>query len=278
MEYQRTKDFLLCIDSDGCAMDAMDIKHIKAFGPCLIEEWDLVAYEDILLPLWNDINLYKMTRGINRFKGLVLFLEEVDKRYQKIEGLDSLQQWVSSTKELSEKSLLEEINKGEKDILNKALSWSRKVNARIRSIPKEAIKPFDGVLAYLTKASADFDIAIVSSANREAVKEEWERYGLLPLVNILMAQDMGTKKDCISKLLTYGYQPKHCMMIGDAKGDMEAADANGIHFYPILVGKETWSWEKLGEVSDALCGGSFGQEMQEYWKKLFFENLGGEDG
>lgn len=276
MKYQKTKDFLLCIDSDGCAMDAMDIKHIKAFGPCLIEEWDLFAYEDILLQLWNDINLYKITRGINRFKGLALFLEEVDRRYQKIEGLDVLQYWVFSAKELSEKALVKELQKQDSTILHKALSWSRKVNTKIHSLPKEEIKPFDGVLAFLAKASVDFDIAIVSSANKEAVKEEWERYGLLPFVNILMAQDVGTKKDCISKLLAYGYPPGRCMMIGDAKGDMEAADANGIYFYPILVGKEKKSWESLGEVTEALQGGHFTKEAQEYWKGLFLENLGGE--
>lgn len=32
-EYVKKKDFLICVDSDGCAMDTMDIKHIKCFGP-----------------------------------------------------------------------------------------------------------------------------------------------------------------------------------------------------------------------------------------------------
>ena len=38
-EYQKTKEFLVCIDSDGCAIDTMDIKHIKCFGPCMVKEW-----------------------------------------------------------------------------------------------------------------------------------------------------------------------------------------------------------------------------------------------
>ena len=29
-EFQKTKDFLVCVDSDGCAMDTMDVKHKKA--------------------------------------------------------------------------------------------------------------------------------------------------------------------------------------------------------------------------------------------------------
>ena len=28
-KFKKKKDFLICIDSDGCAMDTMDIKHIK---------------------------------------------------------------------------------------------------------------------------------------------------------------------------------------------------------------------------------------------------------
>lgn len=31
--FAKTKDFLICIDSDGCAMDTMDIKHFRCFGP-----------------------------------------------------------------------------------------------------------------------------------------------------------------------------------------------------------------------------------------------------
>ena len=40
-QFTRKKDFLICVDSDGCAMDTMDIKHFRCFGPCLVEEWNL---------------------------------------------------------------------------------------------------------------------------------------------------------------------------------------------------------------------------------------------
>ena len=39
--FERKKDYLVCIDSDGCAMDTMDIKHHRCFGPCMVEEWEL---------------------------------------------------------------------------------------------------------------------------------------------------------------------------------------------------------------------------------------------
>ena len=48
--FVKNKDFLICIDSDGCAIDTMDIKHIKCFGPCMITEWNLQEWE---IPILN---------------------------------------------------------------------------------------------------------------------------------------------------------------------------------------------------------------------------------
>ena len=39
--FKKKKDFLVCVDSDGCAMDTMDVKHKECFGPCLVREWKL---------------------------------------------------------------------------------------------------------------------------------------------------------------------------------------------------------------------------------------------
>ena len=41
------KDYLICVDSDGCAIDSMDIKHVRCFGPCLIKEWDLEEWTHV---------------------------------------------------------------------------------------------------------------------------------------------------------------------------------------------------------------------------------------
>ena len=82
--FVKTKDYLICVDSDGCAVDTMDIKHIRCFGPCMVEEWGLSKWEAPILARWNEINLYTMTRGINRFKGLAMHLKEIDETYTKI--------------------------------------------------------------------------------------------------------------------------------------------------------------------------------------------------
>lgn len=44
-DYRKQKDFLVCVDSDGCAMDTMDVKHIRCFGPCMVAEWGLEEWK-----------------------------------------------------------------------------------------------------------------------------------------------------------------------------------------------------------------------------------------
>ena len=51
--FEKKHDYLVCIDSDGCAMDTMNIKHLKCFGPCMIEEWHLEEYREDILKRWN---------------------------------------------------------------------------------------------------------------------------------------------------------------------------------------------------------------------------------
>ena len=79
----------------------MDIKHINCFGPRMVDEWNLHKWSKEILDRWNDINLYTLTRGINRFKGLETALVEVNEKYRKIEGLDTFVKWVNETTELS---------------------------------------------------------------------------------------------------------------------------------------------------------------------------------
>ena len=100
---------LICVDSDGCAMDTMDIKHFRCFGPAMVEEWSLTPWQEEILQRWNNTNLYSMTRGINRFQGLSIALEEADRSYRHIPGIDRLLSWTASSHELSNRALEKEI-------------------------------------------------------------------------------------------------------------------------------------------------------------------------
>ena len=53
------KEWLVCVDSDGCAMDTMDSKHHQAFCPQLIRVYGLEEYAGLITPHWMEVNLYR---------------------------------------------------------------------------------------------------------------------------------------------------------------------------------------------------------------------------
>lgn len=267
-------DFLVCIDSDGCAMDTMDCKHFSCFGPCLIPVWGLENWSEEVLARWNEINLYTMTRGINRFKGLAIFLREVDEKWKKIPGIEAFAEWAKRAPELSSNRAKEQWEKTGNEIFRQAFEWSEAVNVSIEAMPPETKKAFPGVKEALERIHTFADIAIVSSANHQAVMDEWERHGLIPLVDVVMSQNMGGKSECIRSLLKEGYETTQVMMIGDAPGDYQAAKENGVLFYPILVRKEAESWKKFAsQIADVFYKGAYEGALQEQMILQFKENL-----
>lgn len=273
--YKKQKEYLICVDSDGCAMDTMDIKHINCFGPCMVDEWGLDEWQDEILSRWNDINLYTITRGINRFKGLALALDEIDKKYVRIDGIEQLVSWVEISPELSNAAVQREIDAGTDAIFKKALAWSIAVNKSINALPDEQKLPFPLAREALEFAHERADVAIVSSANLEAVLEEWEKYHMLEHTDIVLAQNVGSKAYCIAELLKKGYERGKVLMCGDALGDMEAAQKNGVFYYPILVKKERESWQEFMDVGfEKLLSGEYAGEYQAAKRKQFLKNLG----
>ena len=274
-DYTKHHDYLVCVDSDGCAMDTMDCKHIHCFGPCMVAEWHLEQWSEPILARWNDINLYSMTRGINRFKGLNIMLTEVNEKYTPVEHLADLTAWVNSGAAPSNDAIQKAIEETGSPILKKALSWSKAVNAAIVALPEELKRPFLGAKEGLAAASAFADVAIVSSANRDAVVEEWTKFQLMDHVDIMLAQDMGSKAHCISEMLKFGYDPDKVLMVGDAPGDQDAAQQNHVHYYPILVRHEAESWAEIPEAFAKLQAGQYGGAVEEAYGAKFLHNLGG---
>lgn len=271
-EFTKTKEFLICIDSDGCVMDTMNIKHFECFGPKVVEEWGLEAYRKEILMIWNKQNLFSKTRGINRFQGLSLLFSTITELGVNIEGREVLTKWCETTPSLSNQALEKAIDQTGNICLKKALSWSYKVNEAIAALPKtDCVFPnAKDTLAYLHDYA---DIAIVSSANKEAIEEEWGRLGCLEFVSILCGQEMGTKAYCIHELKQY-YTLDHVMMIGDALSDLKAAKDNGVSFYPILASKEADSWKQLKEeVAPRFFAEQITKEDIRNWEVLMNENL-----
>ncbi len=274
--YKKQKDYLVCVDSDGCAMDTMDIKHFNCFGPCMVKEWELNNWKDEILDRWNEVNLYTLTRGINRFKGLALALGEINEKYKPIEDLATLTHWVETTHSLSNDALAAAIEQNPESIsLKKALEWSKAVNRSINALDDKDKLPFGNVKSALEFAHSVADVAIVSSANLDAVLEEWEKHGLLDHVDIVLAQDAGSKAFCIGEMLKFGYLKENTLMCGDALGDLKAAEENGVAFYPILVRKEKESWQEFMDCAlNKLTDGSYVEQYQQQKIREFYENLG----
>jgi len=240
----------------------------------MVEEWGLEAWREDILTRWNEINLYTMTRGINRFLGLEMALREIDRSYTAIDGIDDLKKWAADTPELSNEALKKEIKRTGSPILEKALRWSEAVNAKIQTLDGADKQPFEGVKEALSYAHRFADIAIVSSANLQAVLEEWEVHGLLEHTDIVLAQDTGSKAYCIRELVKKGYDKDKVLMTGDAPGDYRAAQDNGVFYYPILVRHEAKSWREFKETAAArLTGGTYGGDYQQEKVEAFLDNL-----
>lgn len=63
-------------------------------------------------------------------------------------------------------------------------------------------------------------------------------------------------------------------MVGDAPGDLKAAQSNNVLYYPILVGKEGYSWERLqNEALQKFIDGTFEGEYQEKLIEEFWSIL-----
>ena len=277
--FERKHDYLVCVDSDGCVMDTMNCKHFHCFGPCMVDEWELGEWKTEILDRWNVVNLFSMTRGINRFKALAVCLAEIDKQYKPIAGIEALVHWAETAPALSNdgvaKAAAEATDTDAKLVLTKALNWSKAVNAAIVKLPEELKVPYEGAKEGLAAAHRFADVAMVSSANRDAVEEEWGKFGLLEHTDIVLAQDIGSKAACIAEMLKFGYELDKVVMVGDAPGDCDAAEKNRVHYYPILVNHEKESWDEAINVAfSKLRSGeyaAYGAEM----KQKFLQNLGG---
>lgn len=280
MKFEKKKEYIVCIDSDGCAMDTMDVKHKKYFGPLLIEEWK-IKNKNKFMKIWNDVNLYSETRGINRFKGFFAAFKKMKETGEEVGDIDMIENWINNTDELSNISLEKEIKKLEKtkkeskkgEQLKKLLNWSRNVNLGIKELEKTD-RPFRGVKEALENISSVSDIVIVSSANREAIISEWSRHNILKYTDTVFSQEDGTKSDCLEKIRKYGYENKKILMIGDSPGDLEAAQKNNVLFYPIISGKEEEMWiELIKKAKDKFLKHEYRGEYQNELIDRFKRNL-----
>lgn len=262
-DYRREKQFLVCIDSDGCAFDTMEIKHKECFCPATIDKWGLQAVSRYAREAWEYVNLYSTNRGCSRFHAIVQVLDllserkEVNQRGFTVPDYASLKAWTQTAPVLNNDAV--EKLSGADHVMARTLAWSVDINSRVAEMV-HGIPPFPFVCGSLERLSAQADIVIVSATPREALMKEWHEHGVDQYVSLLGSQENGGKKEIIAAIKG-SYAPQNCIMIGDAPGDFKAASDNGILFYPIVPGSEESSWQAFYEhIIDQFLKGSYGQD------------------
>lgn len=246
--YKPKHDYLVCIDSDGCAFDTMEIKHKECFCPAAINGWDMQCVSSLAREVWEFVNLYSTTRGCSRFNGILRVIDYLEARPEaKLRGYkapehDRFRNWVNTAPVLNNDAVKVLADAGDEQF-QRVLKWSLDANKRVAELVK-GIPPFPFVRESLEKLSEFADIVIVSATPREALIKEWTSNDIAKYVALLGAQEDGTKKEIIASVKD-NYKADHCLMIGDAPGDYKAAQANGILFYPIRPLDEIESWKEF---------------------------------
>ena len=244
--YRPDRKRLVCIDSDGCAFDTMELKHKECFCPGTINAWGLQAISKYAREVWEYCNLYSKDRGRSRFHEILLVFDFLKEREEvkaygfTLPDIAPLRHWVATSPVLNNEELARH---GDDPVMRRALQWSLEMNRRVEEMVK-GVPPFPGLKESLRQLEGEADIAIVSATPREALEREWAEHGLMGKVKIVCAQEDGSKKECIAALAQH-YDKGQVLMIGDAPGDQEAAKANGVLFYPIIPGDEISSWKRF---------------------------------
>jgi phosphoglycolate phosphatase-like HAD superfamily hydrolase len=260
-------DYLVGIDSDGCAFDTMELKHKECFIPNIINHWELQGVSKYAREAAEFVNLYSKSRGTNRFPALIEALEwleqrpEVQRRGVKITIPQSLRDWIQRETRLGNPALEQAVAASGDPDLRRTLTWSRAVNQAVADIVR-GVPPFPFVRESLQKLFPQADILVVSATPQDALQREWEEHDLSRYVVAICGQEIGTKKECLG--VAAKYPPAHVLMIGDAPGDYKAAVANHALFFPINPGAEEASWKRFHDEGVArFFAGTFAGAYQQ---------------
>ena len=271
---QPIHEFLIAIDSDGCAFDTMEIKHKECFIPNIIKYWNLQPVSKYARAAAEFVNLYSKWRGINRFPALTMAFDllkewpDVQKRHVDIPVAQPVRDWIERETKLGNPALRAEVEKTGDPVLTQALEWSEAVNATVADMVHD-VPPFPFVRESLEKISQWADVIVCSATPNEALVREWQEHDIAKYTRIIAGQEMGSKKEHIHLASSGKYASGKVLMIGDAPGDMKAARANDALFFPIKPGQEDESWEFFfKEAADKFKNGEY---TKEYEAKLIDE-------
>lgn len=249
-QLQFNKDYFVGIDSDGCAFDTMEIKHKECFCPNFIKYWELQPISKYAREIWEFVNLYSKTRGTNRFLAVIEAFklmrerEEVKARNFSPQDITALEKWTQEESKLGIPALEQYAAKVNDPVINRALEWAKAVNECIADMVY-GISPFPYVEESLQKISEKAGSMVVSQTPVEALTREWKENHIDKYVSTIAGQEYGKKSEHLSLAAKGKFDDDKILMIGDAPGDLKAARANDVLFFPINPGDEEQSWKRL---------------------------------
>ena len=267
-------DYLVCIDSDGCAFDTMGIKQRECFCPWMIEAFGLQPVAEAARECKEFADLFSKTRGANRHVTIKRILTELLPAHPKVRSrgfavpqCPAYFAWIDNPDSLLSNEGLAAAIESETDPVAKQeleaiLEWSERVNWAVGEIVK-GIPPFPGVRESLQRIEGQADVVVVSATPLEALLREWAEHDIESYTALICGQEMGTKREHID-VLGSTYERDHLLMVGDAPGDLRSAQANDVLFFPIIPGDEETSWrEFIGEGLDRFFGGTYSGLYEE---------------
>ena len=270
VDFEPRHEVFIGLDSDGCVFDSMTVKQ-RIFHTEIIRVWGLQSVEADVRKVAEWVSLFSPWRGLNRFQ-LIL------KIFQTLEGngvaacgllpIAALERFVESGVPLS----MAELEKRPEAGLKKVCEWSAEVSRQIATIDEMPV--FDGVAASgginfhspspeasavagqamagqvgatgaLEKLREASDLIVVSQTTEEALVREWRNAKLEEFIDVIAGAELGSKAESLTRAAVGRYPSEKIVMVGDAPGDLEAAQTVGCLFFPILPGGEVASWAEL---------------------------------
>lgn len=250
IHFKPQHDFFVGIDSDGCAFDAMELKHKECFTPTIIKVWGLQAVSKFARETCEFVNLYSKTRGLNRWIALTRVFDllrerpEIIARNAKVPKGDKIKEFIASGYPLSHKGMVQYAADHPDPELEQAVLWSTTVDEAIANMV-HGVPPFPYVRESLQKMQGLVDLMVVSATPVEALEREWGEHGIAQYMSVIAGQEMGTKKQHLQFAAKGKYADDHILLIGDAPGDRDSAKGVDVLYYPINPGGEDRSWKRF---------------------------------
>jgi phosphoglycolate phosphatase-like HAD superfamily hydrolase len=278
-KFKPEKEFFIGIDSDGCVFDTMEVKHKEFFCPNTVKYFGLFAIAKYVRETWDFVNLYSVTRGINRFPALIRVMDllsqrpEVAERGVVLPDMEPLREWVRKETRLGNPVFREYVRANPGPALERVLEWTLAINEDIARWLRDT-PPFPHARKSIEKLAQRADAIVVSQTPLEALAREWKEHSIDGFVRAIAGQEQGTKSEHIALAAAGKYHPENIMMIGDAPGDLKAANDNGALFFPVMPGDEDNSWKLFhDEALEKFINGTYRGDYQDRLIESFRRSL-----